>query len=614
MASPSAMVTERLFETFIPGFSIASRTLDSVFHIDLSNYLQYLIGVAAVFVATKYVLEGATLLLWRYFSSTVDVGVDDEVYNYVMYWLSRQPFSNNTPSFSASSRTELDFHSYLNRGRKSHSDDGYDSDIGSDEDFDTYWERTKRRGKLKQLHFTPSIGSHYFRYKGRLLKFNRSKQKLSAFTFSDHVSISCLGWDTSFLKELLEEAQQEYIRRDGDKTIIYRSAKGSKGEDSNWSRCMARHPRPMSTVVLDSNQKQDFMQDVKDYLHPFTRRWYANRGIPYRRGYLFHGPPGCGKTSLCFAAAGDLGLKIYIINLNSRNLTEEGLASLFSSLPARCMVLLEDIDTAGVITNNRADSNSDGTATTGPAAAEAAIKTAAKEGKAPSAQAADQSRPGVSLSGLLNTIDGIASSEGRILVMTTNHIENLDPALLRPGRVDMTIRFEYADTNALQDLYRTIYTKLDGDIKYSTRQRHGRSGSKAKSMKDANGKANCNVKVAKHDDASVAQVNGVLAPSSNASTPHNTTLTPHQKQAPGTGIHRHSLSPADIDSLAIEFASRIPAGKFTPAEIQGYLLRHKYSPHKAVEGVEEWVNGFVREGDGGVGSEKNDKGGKGVIS
>ncbi|KAK2802385.1 hypothetical protein FQN50_007382 [Emmonsiellopsis sp. PD_5] len=573
MASPSSTVAvDRLFESFIPGFSVASRIASSLFHIDLSEYLSYVIGVAAAFLALRYVSDNASWFIWRHFACNAEISVEDEVYSYVMYWLGRQSFSNNTPNFTAATKTEYDYISRF-RDRGSNNKKEYDSDIGSDEDFDEYWERTNRRDRTRQVNYTPSVGDHYFRYKGRFIRLTRRREKVNAFTFLDNVSISCLGRDPSFLKELIDDAQQAYISRDGNKTIIYRSAKGSKGEDSTiWQRCMARHPRAMSTVVLDTSQKEDFMKDVKDYLHPLTKRWYANRGIPYRRGYLFHGPPGCGKTSLGFAAAGDLGLKIYIISLNSRTLTEEGLASLFTSLPQRCIVLLEDIDTAGVTTNNRTDNFAT------PSSDAPKSNPAMNEGK-PS-KPTDQQRPPISLSGLLNTIDGVASSEGRILIMTTNHIENLDPALLRPGRVDMAIRFEYANADVIHNMFRGVYTKLEGDIKYSTRPRHRRAGAKKQPTSSSSSAA--------------------AASSSLESKSHPTPSTTDKQQTQPlhrSTIHQHSFSPEMISSLAADFASRVPADKFTPAEIQGYLLKHKFSPEQAVAGAEEWARDFCRPGE-----------------
>src|SRR5207248_6473926 len=135
--------------------------------------------------------------------------------------------------------------------------------------------------------------------------------------------------------------------------VIYRGTKGAGDSEMSWVRSMSRAPRPLSTVALDEFKKRVFINDVKQYLHPSTRRWYANRGIPYRRGYMFHGPPGTGKSSLAFAAAGVFRLAIYIVNLNSKTLTEDGLAALFQTLPRKCIVLLEDIDAAGM-TSKRA--------------------------------------------------------------------------------------------------------------------------------------------------------------------------------------------------------------------------------------------------------------------
>lgn len=93
--------------------------------------------------------------------------------------------------------------------------------------------------------------------------------------------------------------------------------------------------------MLDEDQKLKVLADINEYLHPETPRWYANRGIPLRRGYLFHGPPGTGKTSLSFALAGIFGLDIHVISLLEPSLTEEDLSGLFASLPRRCIVLLE---------------------------------------------------------------------------------------------------------------------------------------------------------------------------------------------------------------------------------------------------------------------------------
>jgi chaperone BCS1 len=111
--------------------------------------------------------------------------------------------------------------------------------------------------------------------------------------------------------------------------------------------------RSLSSVILDESVKQRLLQDIRDYQQPSTQNWYSNRGIPYRRGYLLHGPPGTGKSSFSFAVAGYFLLDIYILNLNTANMSKGKLESLFSRLPAECIVLLEDIDSAGLTKNRK---------------------------------------------------------------------------------------------------------------------------------------------------------------------------------------------------------------------------------------------------------------------
>ncbi|GIJ98236.1 hypothetical protein Aspvir_000351, partial [Aspergillus viridinutans] len=120
----------------------------------------------------------------------------------------------------------------------------------------------------------------------------------------------------------------------------------------------------------------------------------------------------------------------------------------------------------------------------------------------------------------------------------------LDPALLRPGRVDMTIAFGYAGRDAMRELFSAIYSILEGDAR----------GSRMKSVKKASGQGE-----KQHVEA---------------------TLTQRKRQC---------LSKEKIEELASEFASRIPEGEFTAAEIQGHLLNYKNEPEAAINAVEEWV-------------------------
>ena len=138
---------------------------------------------------------------------------------------------------------------------------------------------------------------------------------------------------------------------------------------------------------LNGDIAQNLIEDARQFL--LASPWYSDMGIPHRRGYLLHGPAGCGKTSFCQAFAGELKLDICILTLDSKHLDDTRLATLLREAPINALILLEDVDAVFV---NREINN--------------------------------QLRlPGVSFSGLLNAIDGVASQEGRILVMTTNHID-----------------------------------------------------------------------------------------------------------------------------------------------------------------------------------------------
>jgi chaperone BCS1 len=306
----------------------------------------------------------------------------------------------------------------------------------------------------------------------------------------------------------MQDARVAFSQKEKGRTVIYRGMKSIYDGELAWKRSTSRPARPLSTVILDEAAKKVFLEDIQHYLHPSTMRWYSDRGIPYRRGYLFYGPPGTGKSSLAFAAAGFLGLNVYMLNLNSQQLTEDALTQLFLTLPRRCLVLLEDID-ANEVTGRR--------------------KPGARRRKG---------KNGISLSSLLNIIDGVAAQEGRVLIMTTNHHEHLDPALIRPGRVDYKLEFQLASRDLCAAMFRNIFQVYTS---------------------------------AEVDSTQVASdVQGDLS----------------TKEGPAA---------IDLQDLARAFAEKIPPCTFSPAEVQGYLLRYRDSPEEAVAGVETWVETSLAE-------------------
>lgn len=505
-------------------------------NIDLNVYIPMLVLLGVLIICWNY----ATQYLWEkvesYFMSVVDIRTDDEIYNMIMAWVASQRFSLGARNFIVN--TNLSSRSW-NMWR--YYDDSDDED---DDDEDRY---SAEKKKKKALSYTPSFGSHYFWYRGRLLMFRRSanrEQHSSSRLVSEReeISIACLGRNPWILKELLLEAREKYNQKDQQKTQIYRGTMSALASEPSWQRCMSRATRPFSTVILDEKTKNNLITDVADYLNPVTQRWYANRGIPYRRGYLLHGPPGTGKSSLSLALAGFFKMRIYIVSLSSVSANEETLGNLFAALPRRCVVLLEDIDSAG-LTHTR---EVGGSSSNPPSTTKGKDDEMEPGQITPGNGAGDPSSWRLSLSGLLNILDGVASQEGRILIMTTNHVEKLDKALIRPGRVDMTIEFGLADEYMTTNIFRNIFASLEGD------------------------------------DGPVNERYVGLN-----SLEREAALEKAAKERAARDEHTQKLAKA--------FAAKIPTHEFSPAELQGHLMKYKRDPQGAIDGADEFIERTRRD-------------------
>lgn len=273
----------------------------------------------------------------------------------------------------------------------------------------------------KALSFSPWHGSFIFRHRNSFLSYRTSLADVG-FRKEEELSITCLGRSPKTVKDFLNECKDEYLRLNRNKTTVFRNRRDC------WERAAVIEARPLSTVILADTQKQSLIKDVGEFFDKRTRRWYSTRSVPYRKGILFYGPPGTGKTSLSLSVAGRFGLDIYTASVSTVN--DQMLHDLFTKLPPQCIVLLEDIDAA---TATHCRGAGDGNAS----------KTADKES--------------VTLSGLLNAFDGVASQEGRLLIMTTNHIRKLDDALIRPGRIDRKVEFQLVDRDLATQIYRLVF-------------------------------------------------------------------------------------------------------------------------------------------------------------
>lgn len=569
--SSFSQLPANILEAFIPGYSVISGFLLEAFGFDVTILVSVCALLFGLATSIRYIWKHARDLFEEHCMSYIRIESDDEIYEQVMDWIAMHNLSKRSRMLIATTGRE-DAFDYL------------------DEEIDEYDpDSLVNFGNLDAKvppKFAPSFGSHYFLHRGYLLQFKRSmKQVLSSgwagsmIRDDEDITLSCVGRSTQPIKNLITEAREAFYKKEKACTVVRRPApKEHRNRSRFWSRVASRPSRPMHTVILNGDLKERVLADINEYLHPSTKFWYAHRGIPYRRGYLLHGPPGTGKSSLAWAIAGVFGLDIYCISLVDPTLTEEDLSMMFSSLPRRCVVLLEDIDSAGLSKRQEID----------PASAEkkpvdAATSDASKLGveltkalESVSKTNKEKDKQGITLSGLLNAIDGVASHEGRVLVMTTNCPDKLDDALIRPGRIDMKVPFTNATKSQIFELFARMYSP---DIGHQDKKRIIPL-KLAPAPKTKHDHATRGEPISSGDPNKPTLLNNPFE-HLNLTPPDTPTPTPTPRSTA-------SPTPTDIESIAAEFASSLPEDTFTPAEIQGYLLTRKKEPLRALEEVTAW--------------------------
>lgn len=336
------------------------------------------------------------------FIITLTVTNDDPAFFWFAKWLSEQPYSKRARSLTVTTRRDAG---------------GYPSTIACDTPAG------RPEAHLPEIILTPAPGNHLLWHKRRPLWLVREKKEAAneggkgggMFNLWNQESfqLRVFGRDRTAAMEVIEEARRLAVVEREVRTSVY-----VYGYDS-WRQVDARDPRPLSTIFLPAGVVESLLDDIKSF---FTARdWYSARGIPWRRGFLFHGIPGSGKTASICALAGELKIDLYILNL-SGGLSDNRLQFILSQLPPRCFVLLEDADAS--FDARKKSEDLDNTLT---------------------------------FSGLLNALDGAASREGWVIFITTNHKERLDPALIRPGRCDVHVEFDYATAEQAARMFRAWF-------------------------------------------------------------------------------------------------------------------------------------------------------------
>lgn len=197
----------------------------------------------------------------------------------------------------------------------------------------------------------------------------------------------------------------------------------------DWTTTLMQKIRPSTSLFLQDGVLESLQLDVQTFLQ--RKEWYVVRGIPYRRGYLLHGPPGTGKSTTVQVLAGALGLAICQLSFNKLTSVAQ-LDTVIRNQPHKSILLIEDVDALF---------------------------------KEPTVDQPDTRRilnnTSMTFDGLLNVLDGVAAPEGRIIFMTTNFIDRLDPALIRPGRIDVRHEIGLASHHQIAGIVRNFYPDVN---------------------------------------------------------------------------------------------------------------------------------------------------------
>ncbi|KAJ2919564.1 hypothetical protein MD484_g842, partial [Candolleomyces efflorescens] len=339
---------------------------------------------------------------------------------------------------------------------------------------------------------------HLFRWRGIWIETKRSTSVVTQPPFGGFspgvINLTMYTLNIKALQQFIDDARLCYLERARASVILHTATQPNFGPGFVWNSVKRKLRRPISSIVLETGMMESIVDDAREFIE--MENWYIDAGIPHRRGYLLYGPPGTGKTSTIHALAGELGMEIFSLSLSAGFVDDAFLQQAASSIPKKAIFLIEDIDCA-FSSRDEGDNISGG----------------------------GSRRSSVTLSGLLNVIDGIGSEEGVLFFATTNHVDHLDSALLRPGRIDRKVQYKLTGKAQAAALF-------------------------------------CRFFPAEHVSL-LCEV-------------EKETLPPAEK-----ALH--------LAALANEFAETIPDYEFSTAELQGFLLSCKRKPEEAVLKAKLWV-------------------------
>jgi len=290
---------------------------------------------------------------------------------------------------------------FMERWLKAHHNKEYRNVIASLQEIHiSYADEPRNEGesvslKREEVKYRQENDTIFIKYKGVYVKIFKGREKLEnanslASLYFDSFEISTFFYKSKIL-QLIEEVidYNQRFKTEQNKREIF-----TWDGYHNWNNLYDVKMKSFDQVIISERKKEDLKKDIDLFMQ--REKWYLEKAIPYKRGYLFYGSPGNGKTSLSVAIAEYLNRSIHTVTISE--ITDDGsMRSVFSRVKSNSVLLFEDVDT---MFDKRKSKNR------------------------------------LSFSTFLNCLDGVFYKHGLIVIMTTNHAEKLDPALIRPGRID----------------------------------------------------------------------------------------------------------------------------------------------------------------------------------
>jgi DNA replication protein DnaC len=282
------------------------------------------------------------------------------------------------------------------------------------------------------------------------------------------------------IKEFVKNITNNYVSKIEDsrenKTFIYTLTKVDYEECSTeiWDETIFSSTRTFNNLFFEG---KDSVIDKLDFFLN-NKEWYFEKGIPYSLGIGIHGPPGTGKTSLIKAIANYTKRNIIVISLKLIK-TKRQLDSIFfeerynkdnkkgSITFDKKIIVFEDIDCIGDIVLNRENKLKDSKPTDESIKVSDLLESIKKEKDNNITKQLNKltnNDEPITLDDILNLWDGIRETPGRILIISSNHYCKLDPALIRPGRIDLTLELSFVSREIISQIYNHLFgTTIDPD-------------------------------------------------------------------------------------------------------------------------------------------------------